>query len=562
MNSATTNVALVFGADLASLSPFAFGRVVERLLLHLGFDGVSNVDGTGDGGADLVGVLDGERWAFQVKSKSSGVVDESAVEELLRGMQKYGASRGAVVTNRSFSKRVARRIKELESSTGVSIRLWDAAAVIDLFEDSLTTHRLRSPEIRQYQIDALQAARSDIKTNGTAFIVLATGLGKTVIAGSIIDWFLSENASAKVLVLAHTIELVEQLERSLWRHLPKTIATQQVSGQVKPDNLSGVTVATIQSAINYIRAGFRPDFVFVDEAHHAGQGTQFAEALDLCSSTLRLGATATPWRGDEFDVTAYFGPPSFKLGIEEGMRLGYLVDVDYRLFIDNIDWDVVQSLSKSNLTVAHLNQKLFLPQRDEKIRDELLQVWTNTRNPRGIVFCKTIEHANRLHRVLSAIPFWQGAEVLHNGIPKAEQKSRLAKFRLGDVPILLAVDILNEGVDIPDVNIVCFARVTHSRRIFIQQLGRGLRLSPETDKTHVVVLDFVTDIKRVAAAMDLKSQVIEHPETVYLPSAHKIEFNDVAAESLLRQWIYDSANLDTSAREVRLNFPLVGGDGL
>ena len=101
----------VFGADLASLSPFAFGRVVERLLWHLGFEGVSNVDGSGDGGADLVGVLDGERWVFQVKSKSAGVVDESAVEELLRGMQKYGASRGAVVTNRSFSQRVVRRSK-------------------------------------------------------------------------------------------------------------------------------------------------------------------------------------------------------------------------------------------------------------------------------------------------------------------------------------------------------------------------------------------------------------------------------------------------------------------
>jgi len=440
----------------------------------------------------------------------------------------------------------------------VSIRLWDGSAIVDLFEDSLTTNRLRAPDLRQYQVDALQAARSDIKNRGTAFIVLATGLGKTVIAGSIIDWYLSENSSAKVLVLAHTIDLVEQLERALWRHLPKNISTQQVSGQVKPDYLTGVTVATIQSAIFYIRAGFRPDFVFVDEAHHAGAGTQFAEALDLCAAAIKLGATATPWRGDEFDVTSYFGAPSFKLGIEEGMRLGYLVDVDYRLYIDNIDWSVVQSLSESNLTVLDLNQKLFLPQRDEKIRDELLQVWADTRNPRAIVFCKTIEHANRLHQVLSAIPFWRGATVLHNGIPKAEQKSRLAKFRLGDVPMLLAVDILNEGVDIPDVNIVCFARVTHSRRIFIQQLGRGLRLSPETGKTHVVVLDFVTDIKRVAAAMDLRAQVADHPETVYLPSAHKIEFNDVAAESLLRQWIYDSADLETAASEVRLNFPPAG----
>jgi superfamily II DNA or RNA helicase len=93
----------------------------------------------------------------------------------------------------------------------------------------------------------------------------------------------------------------------------------------------------------------------------------------------------------------------------------------------------------------------------------------------------------------------------------------MAQFRIGRVPMVTVVDIFNEGVDVPDVNIICFARVTHSRRIFVQQLGRGLRLREGKDR--VVVLDFVTDIRRIAAALDIKRSLaalrtseIEHLE--------------------------------------------------
>jgi superfamily II DNA or RNA helicase len=358
-------------------------------------------------------------------------------------------------------------------------------------------------------------------------------------------------------VLAHTLDLVDQLERALWRHVPKTVSSQQLNGREKPENLPGITVATIQSAINYVRKGFRPDFIFVDEAHHTGEASQLAEALQTCHNAVRLGATATPWRGDEFDVAEFFGQPSFKLGIEEGMRLGFLADVDYRLFVDNINWDYVHEQSEKNLTIKDLNRRLFLPQRDESIRDELYNVWMRTAAPRGIVFCQTIEHCERLAGVLRQIPAWGLTSTLHNDVPKSEQKARLAQFRLGDIPLLVAVDILNEGVDVPDVNVVCFARVTHSRRIFIQQLGRGLRLSP--GKTHVSVLDFVSDLKRVAAAMQLRAEVVDEPEVLYLPSSHSITFNNAEAESLLAEWIYDAADLETTADEVKLNFPPFSG---
>lgn len=543
----------IFGRELSDINPFAFGRLVERLLWHLEFSGVSYVDGSGDGGADIVAVQAGQRWVFQVKSKTRGPVGEDAVDELLSGMRKYGAERGAVVTNTSFTRSAKTRTDTIERASGLKVGLWARPELEGLFEDPGMLVRYSSPELRAYQTEAFQAAQHDIERTGKAFVVLATGLGKTVIAGTVIDWYISKYRDARVLVLAHTLDLVDQLERALWRHVPKAVSTQQLNGREKPQNLPGITVATIQTAINYVRRGFRPDFIFVDEAHHTGEASQLAEALQACPSAMRLGATATPWRGDEFDVTHYFGQPSFKLGIEEGMRLGFLADVKYQLFVDNINWEYVHERSKKNLTIKDLNRRLFLPQRDESVRDEMYEVWMNTVAPRGIVFCQTIEHCERLADVLRQIPAWASTATLHNEVPKTEQKARLAKFRLGDVPILVAVDILNEGVDVPDVNIVCFARVTHSRRIFIQQLGRGLRLSP--GKTHVSVLDFVSDLKRVAAAMQLRADVVEDPETLYLPSSHSITFNDIDAESLLTEWIYDAADLETTAEETKLNFP-------
>lgn len=543
----------VLGVALQDIQPAPFNRLIERLLWHLGFEAVSNVDGSGDGGADLVALRGAERWVFQAKSKQRGLVQSSAVDELRSGLQVYGGHRGAVVTNARFSAKAAEAVARLEMATGLQLGLWGRQELVRLAADSKCAERFSTPDLRPYQVDAYLAARADLERSGSAFLVLATGLGKTVIAGTLIDWVLSQRPQAKVLVLAHTRELVDQLERAMWRHVSRSVATQQLTADVKPVELPGITVATIQSAIEYLRHGFRPDLIFIDEAHHTGEGTLFADALRLCPDSLRLGATATPWRGDEFDVREFFGDPSYSIGIEEGMRLGYLVDVDYRLFVDNIDWGYVSSLSENSYSVAELNQRLFLPQRDERIRDELLEVWQHTSNPRAIIFCRSIEHAEKMLRVMRGVPAWDRAATVHNKMSKRDQKTNLTRFRLGDIPMLVAVDILNEGVDVPDVNIVCFARVTHSRRIFVQQLGRGLRISE--GKNRVSVLDFVSDLRRAKAALDLRSEVAGGKEDLLLPSSHTITFNDARAESLLTEWLHDVASLDTATDEARLNFP-------
>jgi hypothetical protein len=132
------------------------------------------------------------------------------------------------------------------------------------------------------------------------------------------------------------------------------------------------------------------------------------------------------------------------------------------------------------------------------------------------------------------------------------------------------VDVFNEGVDVPDVNLIVFQRVTHSRRIFIQQLGRGLRLAEGKQK--VIVLDFVSDIRRFAAGINLKNELAEgespapgRPMRIRLQ--HTVSFRrageaDLSSENFLRQWLEDVATIEGSGEDASiLKFPppLPGG---
>ncbi|WP_246842847.1 DEAD/DEAH box helicase family protein [Allokutzneria sp. NRRL B-24872] len=540
---------------LRAMGPFGFTRQLERLALHLGFTDVVNIDGANDQGGDILATREGRLWVFQAKWKAGAVVPSTAIDEVLAAKAHYGADHAVVVTNSRFGPNTRKRRDSL-AAVGIRVELWSGQELADLYADNrFTSDRLPARSLRPYQDHALREIQCDLNSADRALLVLATGLGKTVVGGEAIDYHLREHPQDKVLVVAPAKDLVDQLERALWHHLPKAVRTQLLTGDHRPDDLRGVTCATAASALSYARAGYRPALVMVDEAHHVAEDGQLAELLDILHASRQFGVTATPWRGDRFDIRKRFGEPSFTLGIEEGMRLGYLSEVRYRLYADNIDWDFVRGISDHSYSIKDLNSRLFLPERDEGVREQLKEVWARTQRPRAVVFCRTIEHSERLAALLGEVPQWRGALAVHAGLSKRERQSRLMAFRSGKTPILSAVDILNEGVDVPDVNILCFARVTHSRRIFVQQLGRGLRLRP--GKSHVEVLDFVSDIRRVAAILNIRQQIAEDEvETLRLAErGTTFEFADQRAESLMREWIKDAASLEASLEDSRLQFP-------
>jgi superfamily II DNA or RNA helicase len=514
------------------------------MLLHIGFDWTQNIDGSGDKGADLVGAYRGEKIVVQSKWKKTQPMAAHGVREASNALDAYRADRAIVVTNGDFANAAREEATDLFKSQGKRIDLLNGAELLSSWP-RLSSYLPSKHELRPYQIQAIDALTQSLKESHRALLVLATGLGKTVVAGRLIDRFLQRRPDTQVLVLAHTRELVMQLERALWSSLSKEVPTQVLDGESKPNLLAGVTVATHQSAIEYVRSGYRPTLVVIDEAHNVGPDSEYSEILAMCASSDVVGLTATPWRTDKFSIEEFFGKPSFQMGLVEGINGGYLSEVNYRMFTDNIDWENIQALSRHSYTISELNRKLFLPQRDEKIRDKLLETWATTVNPRAIVFCQTIEHAERLASVLQGNPAWKGTSALHAKQSMRDRKLMLLGFRSGEIPILTAVDILNEGVDVPDVNIVCFARITHSRKIFVQQLGRGLRLA--AGKSHVEVLDFVSDIRRLKAAMDLKREMVgdRGSEVLFVPGASGIDFSEAdGAGQTLQAWLRSAADLD------------------
>ena len=130
-------------------------------------------------------------------------------------------------------------------------------------------------------------------------------------------------------------------------------------------------------------------------------------------------------------------------------------------------------------------------------------------------------------------------------------------FTSGKYSAVTAVDLLNEGIDVPDVNILVFMRATHSRRIFIQQLGRGLRLYD--GKERVVVLDFVSDIRRIADVIKLDAEgrnKAKGSETLFLREGF-VSFNDIKVQQFITAWLADVADIGDCDDTERLSFPEV-----
>jgi superfamily II DNA or RNA helicase len=531
-------------------TPNGFTRQVERLLPLLGFEDAVNIDGSGDGGGDVIARRQGRDWVFQCKWKLSRAVDVDAVNECFNAMQVYGIDRGVVVTNATFTQAAKDRLGVLKK-VSVDISGWSHVELARLYERAADM----PPQftLHTYQERAVDNAWAALMEADRALVFLATGLGKTVVAGRLVTRFLDMKSDAKILVTAHATPLVEQLERSMWRDIPKWVTTRFIGSGSTPDRIPGVVFGVLPTAASYVTGGYRPDLVIVDEAHHVGETGHYPTLLDTAVGARLLGVTATPWRGDRFDIRGVFGEPVVEVSISQGMKRGYLANVNYHLFNDNVDWDFVQSHSEHGYSIRDLNRRLFIPQRDESIRDHVQEVWDRTPSPRAIVFCQSIEHAERMAQLFSRVPGWERTIELHGNLTKREQRDRLLGFRNGNIPILTCVDVLNEGVDVPDVNILCFARVTHSRRIFVQQLGRGLRIRP--GKTHVEVLDFVSDLRRLAEVMGLRDQVAEAEiETVDVPR-NQFHFADSGIESLLEHWIADVGDLASADETVRLEFP-------
>jgi superfamily II DNA or RNA helicase len=315
------------------------------------------------------------------------------------------------------------------------------------------------------------------------------------------------------------------------------------------------------------------DVVVVDECHHLGAAT-YESVLDALRAgkiggPFLVGLTATPWRPDGQGLDHRFDDPVIEVDLPTGLRDGYLANVDYRVFTDNVDWEQLRELQGDRFTPDKINRTLFITNWTDGIIERTQEAWHELGDGcRAIIFCGTVDHADTVTRKINALGFTKAATLASRGsdgkpLPSVERSRRLWDFASGKIGVLCAVDVLNEGIDVPDVNLVVFQRVTHSRRIFVQQLGRGLRLRAGKEK--VIVLDFVTDIRRFAESLALGKALDQDgprpgdTRTVTLPS--KIRFmkateEDFDSREFLTHWLRDMDAVASAGEDASvLSFP-------
>ena len=422
------------GIERISQGPWqALERSLQRFLMHLGFEDVRVVGGSGDGGGDVVANFRGQTWAIQSKYRSGNqTVGAKAVDEVVVALGRYSADVAVVATNANVSKEAIDRAVRLEQDIGARILLWDGKVLLENYR-TLQSYAVGRNEPRPYQQQAIDAINSKILYGDSkGLLLMATGLGKTRVAAGVIERWFSDRPGSEILVIAPTLALVPQLESSLWSYLPKEVATHVLTGAEKPSFQGGVTVATVQSMLNRgAEDRGRFGLVVVDEAHHA-PADGYQKLLSDLAPRFMLGMTATPWRGDERRLEDIFGEAAHAVSIVEGMQLGYLASVDYRMMVDTIDWDWVRENLNSSLSIRELNRRLFIPERDEalvaKVREHLEQM----ADPRAVVFCRSIDHAEAIAGRLQAEGF--AVHAIHSRLDRFDTTKILREFRAGDVP--------------------------------------------------------------------------------------------------------------------------------
>lgn len=529
----------------------AFERDIARLLVVNAFDEVRLVTGEGEKSADVLGVKGGKLWAIRCAFTGNQPPPVSAVDSVVEAGRFHKADRLLVASSRPFGPDTAARVDRW-AMLGLRIELLPPSTLLEMACQSPEYPRSRR-SLRDYQEEAVTAFMDALRQTGRGQVVLATGLGKTVVMAEMVARLLREGAipGGRALVMAGTRDLVDQLQRAFWTQLPKWAPTHRLVGGEEPSFWKGVTFATAQSVM--ARLDRLPSFglVLIDEAHHVGSES-FRMVIEKLNPPMLGGVTATPWRGDGYVIDQLLGIPVYQVGIADGLRRGFLCEADYRLLADNIDWTFVRKRSAHQYSIKQLNKRLLIPTRDEEAAKVIRATFDAQKRCAAIVFCATVTHARAFAGMLRL--FGLVAEAITGDMPSRERDRTMSAFRQGRLQVVTTRDLFNEGVDVPDVDMVVFMRVTHSRRIFVQQLGRGLRISP--GKSKVVVLDFVSDLRRVAEVIELERVAHGDVEILSMPE-HLIQFRDAGAGEFMLKWMREQADLFNREGDAHLELPVL-----
>ena len=369
-----------------------------------------------------------------------------------------------------------------------------------------------------------------INGNKKGLVISATGTGKTYLAAMDIKQFFeinsntenklfkindkkSKTSNIKFLFIAHREELLENAI-NVFSKILKIDKNEfgRIYGGLKEIDKS-IIFASIQSLRNCYNE-FKPsffDYVIVDEFHHS-MSDSYLKTLSYFNPKFLLGLTATPKRMDGKDILSLCDYNVVdEIGIKEALEEDLIVPFhyfgvnDYMINYDNIPY----KNGKYNEKV--LLENLLLNTRTDYIVEKINKFGFDGDKLSAVAFCQNIEHAFFMKEEFTKKGY--KSAVITANTTSTERLQTLEKFKNKKIEILCVVDILNEGIDIPTINLLLFLRPTMSSTIFIQQIGRGLRKAKNKD--FVTIIDFIGNHKKDYLLINYFSSEVDNKDTLF-----------------------------------------------
>ena len=350
--------------------------------------------------------------------------------------------------------------------------------------DLVSEEFIRPHYLQKLALDALKFYREKGWKKGV--VVLPTGTGKTFLSA-----FDAKQFGGRTLFIVHRLDILSQSKEAfekVWPDAEKGLLTGEVKEKIHTSRVLFASKDTLRSP-EYLSL-LKPDefdYIVVDEVHHGQCPTYQVILKHFRPKNFMLGMTATPDRMDRKDIFELFDYNNiFEYTLNQAIENGFLVPYTYIGLKDDIDYSKIRYDGKK-YNVNDLDKYLIIEKRNEAILKEYVDRGNGNK---AIGFCCSIKHAERMAEFFNK-----------NGIPATaitsdteDRDEKIKDFRDNKYAVVFTVDLFNEGIDFPDVRVLLFLRPTESKTIFLQQLGRGLRLCSGKDR--VIVLDFIGNYKK------------------------------------------------------------------
>lgn len=343
--------------------------------------------------------------------------------------------------------------------------------------------------LREHQIEAKGKIFDAWDKYDSVMLQMPTGTGKTYLFTSIVNDLLAAYKEAHrdihILVVAHRMELLDQISATLSRF---GIAHGFIQGAREQHLWKRVQVASIMSLLternyyNTLRLKF--DYIIVDEAHHSLADT-YIKLFELFPEAKKLGVTATPWRLNHESFLSLYQTLIVSPQISWFISNNLLADFDYVSIKPDSDIQRLVDRSEVADTGDFVNADLDNTFNNQRIRSKVYESYKRFADGRkGIIYAINKLHASKIAELYCSHGI--NAVAIDCDTPKDERQELISMFKTGEITVLVNVEIFTEGFDCPDVSFIQLARPTKSLALYLQQVGRGLRMVEGKEKTIII----------------------------------------------------------------------------